>query len=498
MERIVTPEEMRRADEATTRLFGMDSSVLMERAALAAYECLKREKFYLNEVLVVCGTGNNGGDGVALARILAEKGIKSDLVLLGDRKKCTPQCEKQLAIFEAYEGIVLDSIPEEKRYTTIVDAIFGISLNRDVEGIYKEAVLKINDLRQTLLPAPEILSLDMPSGINGTTGKVMGVSVKADVTVTFAYKKAGQLLYPGASYCGRLYCADIGITDASFEGRFPLIQAYEEQEIRFPERPSDGNKGTFGKVLMIAGSRNMCGAALLSAKAALRSGCGMVKIMTSESNRVIIQQAFPEAMLMTYTEDDFEIEELERSMHWCDCIGIGPGLSESSISQKIVEYVLTNASAPVVADADALNIIAKKPELLSSCPTGVVITPHVGEFGRLTGLSAEEIKTHLYDTAADYARSFGVTCVCKDARTMIVNESGEAFLNCTGNSGMATAGAGDVLTGMIASLIAQGLDPFHAAALGCALHGKAGDKGAQKSSLTELMAGDIIEQLRNI
>lgn len=493
MEKIVTPEEMSRADGATSRIFGVDSLVLMERAAASAYECLKKEAFCLNDVLVVCGTGNNGGDGAALARILFEHGIQSDVVLLGHREKCTPQCKKQLEILERYGIAILSAIPEGKRYTAIIDAIFGISLNRDVEGIYRDAVEVINGLRMTLLPAPEILSLDMPSGIHGGTGKVMGAAVKADVTISFAYRKLGQVLYPGASYCGRLHCANIGITDRSFEGNMPAVQAYEEKEICFPERKADGNKGTFGKVFLIAGSRNMCGAAVLAGKAAFRSGCGMVKIMTVEENRMILQESLPEAMLMTYTADGFDEKELLRSMEWCDCIGIGPGLSTGGCAPALVEFVLENASAPVVADADALNIIAMRPEFLSRCQAEVIITPHVGEFGRLTGLSADEVKTHFYETASDFARSFGVICVLKDARTIIVNEGGEAVINRTGNSGMATAGSGDVLAGMICSLAAQGLKPFRAASLGCALHGKAGERGSANRSLTELMAGDIIE-----
>ncbi len=493
MERIVTPEEMRHADRITTDIFGVDSLILMERAAMAAYECLKREAFCLNEVLVVCGTGNNGGDGAALARILLEHGIESDVVLVGKRERCTFQCEKQLEILEKYGKHILAEIPEQKRYTTIIDAIFGISLNRDLDGVYRKAVEEMNDLRRMLLPAPKILSLDMPSGIHGGTGKVMGAAVTADVTISFAYKKLGQILYPGASSCGRLYCANIGITDRSFLGNLPLIRMYEDREICFPERRADGNKGTFGKVLLIAGSMNMCGAAILSGKAAFRSGCGMVKIMTVEENRVILQESFPEAMLLTYTEDGFDSGELSRSMDWCDCIGIGPGLSQGETALRLVEFILANAAVPVVADADALNIIAKRPEILSSCQTEVVVTPHIGEFGRLTGLETEEIKTHFYDVAADFARRFSVVCVLKDARTIIVNKHGEAFINCTGNSGMATAGSGDVLTGIICSLIAQGLEPFAASSLGCALHGRAGENGSAFRSPTELMAGDIIE-----
>lgn len=490
------PEEMKRADEETVRSFGIDSLVLMERAALAALDVLFTEKFCLNDVLVVCGTGNNGGDGAALARLLLEKEIKSDVVLLGDRKKCTPQCEKQLSILEHYGGVILDCIPENRRYTAIIDAIFGIALNRDVEGIFREAVEKINDLRQTLIPAPEILSIDLPSGVHGETGKVMGAAVKADATVTFAFKKAGQLFYPGAALCGRLYKKEIGITERSFPaGEGPLLRAFEEQEICFPARRTDGNKGTFGKVLLIAGSKNMCGASLLSARAAFRSGCGMVRIVTPEENRMIIQQALPEAMLLTYSEDGVSQKELRRAMEWCDCIAIGPGLSDGKCARELVKLVLSEASAPVVADADALNIIAKRPELLSGCASQVVITPHIGEFGRLTGLAAEEIKAHFYDTAADFARSYGIICVCKDARTIIVNENGDGVINCTGNSGMATAGSGDVLTGIISALIAQGQDPFYAAALGCALHGRAGDRGAENRSLTELMAGDIADHL---
>lgn len=488
MEYIITPDEMRRADRITSQKLGVESLILMERAALACTFALIREKFDLTSVLIVCGAGNNGGDGFAISRMLWGKGINFNLIFIGDEKNCSAETKKQMDICKNCGIEILKQIPE-KEYTTVVDALIGISLNRELTGIYAETVAKINEMHA------QVLAVDIPTGVDALSGKIMGDAVKADITVTFAYKKIGQLLYPGADYCGKILKNDVGIYDIAFEDNLPRIQAYEEKDIILPKRESYSNKGTFGKVLLIAGNLNMGGAAIFSGKAAFQTGCGMVKIYSIMENREILQMSLPEAMLATYDKDNFEPAGLQEAMEWCDCIGIGPGITTSDVSEQIVHYVLKNATGPVVCDADALNIIAKQPELLSGCSQEVIITPHVGEMSRLTGLSVEEISGHLIDTAVDFASSYNVTCVLKDARTVIADENGNTTLNLTGNNGMATAGSGDVLTGMICGLLAQGIKNFEAASLACALHGAAGDRGKKQIGEHELMAHDIVDNI---
>ncbi len=490
MEYILTPEEMRRADSNTQEKLGVAGLILMERAALSCVFTLNREEFDLTNVLIVCGCGNNGGDGFAIGRMLWGKKVPVTIVFIGDESHCTEDTRKQMSICKNCGIEILDKIPSNE-YTTIVDALIGISLNREIESDYAEAVNEINSRKA------RVLAVDIPTGIDACSGKVLGCAVKADVTVTFAYKKIGQLLYPGADYCGKIVKSDIGIYDFVFEDNLPKICAYEAEDICLPKREAYSNKGTFGKVLLIAGNVNMCGAAIFAGKAAFQTGCGMVKIYSVEENRTILQTSLPEAILSTYDKDQFEQEELQKSLDWCDCIGIGPGLTTSEVSEQIVRFVLERATAPLVCDADALNIISKNPDLLSSCSQEVIITPHVGEMSRLTGLSIDEIKNHLIDSATDFASSYNITCVLKDARTVIADENGNVTINTTGNSGMATAGSGDVLSGIICGLLAQGLKPFEASSLACAIHGSAGDRGKAKVGEHELMAHDIIDHLND-
>lgn len=490
MEYIVTPEEMKRADEITIQEYGIKSSVLMERAALQTMEVLKQEAFDLSKVLVVCGIGNNGGDGLALSRLLIEEGKTPEIVLIGNEEKATKEVREQLEILKALE-IEISKELKDYTYTTIVDCLFGISLNRDLEGTYLEIVQRVNRMDVRLL------SVDMPSGIHALTGKIMQDAIKADVTVTMQYKKVGQVLYPGADYCGKLVVRNIGILPKGFNHQEPKIKAFLKEEIALPKRNRNSHKGTFGKVLIIAGSEGMCGAAMLSTLSAFRTGCGMVRIMTVYENQESLQTMIPEAMLSLYDKNSFDENLCREAMEWCDCIAIGSGLSTSVVAEKIVRYVFQNATGPIVADADALNIISKEMNLLSECEEEVILTPHIGEMARLAGVSAADIKNHIIESTSDFARSYGVTCVCKDARTVIADENGNIVINLNGNSGMATAGSGDVLTGIISALVAGGLRNLEAASLACAIHAKAGDDGIKVLSEPELMARDLIKYIND-
>lgn len=492
MEYILTAEEKHLADDHTSKEMFVSQAALMERAALAVYDILIERKLSLKKICIACGPGNNGGDGLALARILAEKGDIADIVIPGGTEKMsdTEKVQYRALLALCPDISVTDTVPE-KEYTLLIDALFGISLNRNPEGAFLDVIKAFNDLREK---GAVTVSLDIPSGVNASTGRVMGMAVMADITAAFAFKSIGNVLYPGAAFNNEVILKEIGITKKSLKN-VPRVSALSDEDIKLPERIRYSNKGTFGKVLLIAGSKKMSGAAVLSANAAFRSGCGMVRVYTPKENREILQETVPEAIVSVYDEED-PLSGINECFEWCDVAAIGPGLSFSDSAKALVKYVFENSPVPVVADADALNIASTDPGMLINESRDIIITPHVGEMSRLTGLSVNDITEHLLETAADFAESYNVICVLKDARTVIADPSKKACINLNGNSGMATAGSGDVLTGIIVSLLAQGLDPYEAACMGCALHGRAGDAASARLGEAGVMARDIIEGIR--
>lgn len=493
MEYIVTEKEMKQYDANTINYFQMESAVLMERAALSVVDAISEKFSDKKRVLIVAGTGNNGGDGFAIGRILWQRGLAVSFVLLGKKENCSNETKKQIEILERY-GLPIETNLPDKEYDIIVDAIFGIGLSREIKGIFEEAVTYINQSNA------KVVAVDIPSGVSAKDGSILGTAVKADMTVTFAFKKLGLLLYPGAEYCGELLCTDIGISKESFLGEKPCFISYTKEDLtRLPIRKKNGNKGTFGKVLVIAGSENMCGAAQFAALSAYRMGSGMVRIFTVAKNREILQKNIPEALLTTYDADNFEESLLEEALRWATVVVLGPGLGTTQTAEKIVNYVLNDIHIPTVIDADALNIIAGN-EALKKKIQGkpVVLTPHLMEFARLTGKNIEEVKENRVKEALAFAKENQVTLVCKDAVTIVSNKGENNYINQTGNESMATAGSGDVLAGIIAALIGQGMTVEAAAALGVYTHGLAGDMAKQESNSYYVMAGNLIEQLAYI
>lgn len=491
---VLTAALMQEADRKTQEETGIPQCVLMERAALAAYDVITKLKGYEGaSYLIVCGPGNNGGDGVALARILCERDLIPDIVLLGDENKRSEGLKQQLELIKKiYPEVKINSRIPDEVYDIVVDAIFGISLNRKIEGVFAEAVEYIN--RGHMLGA-YVVALDVASGIDASTGQIQkDLTVMADRTVAFASFKVGHLLFPGALYSGEVTLKDIGIPSSHLEEGAD-IHIYHDGEISLPARSPYTNKGSYGKILIIAGSKGMAGAAILCAEAAMRSGSGMVRIYTDESNRQIVQTALPEAIVSTY-DVNMDEEALKKAIDWCDAIAIGPGLSDSDSAREILKYVIKNADVPSVMDADALNILSSDVDMLAEAVSDVIITPHLGEMARLTGISVEEISAHLISTARDFSKSYGVITVLKDARTVIASPKGQVVINTNGNNGMATAGSGDVLTGMIASIRGREDSSFTAASLGCALHGRAGDEACAALGADHMLAGDIIKYIR--
>ncbi len=502
---LVSSEEMKRYDRNTIEYFGVPSPVLMERAALAAAEEIEARCKTGKKVLVVAGCGNNGGDGVAVGRILLLDGYDVEICLIGSREKCSRETEMQLGIAEKYGCLIQNKIGDGE-YDIIVDALFGIGLSRKLEGIYAEAVREINSKDAF------VCALDIPSGIHADTGEVMGVAAAADLTVTFAFRKLGHILYPGCKYAGEVVCRQMGITEESFLGKKP--RAYTRQGTAcglLPYREPGGNKGTFGKVLVVAGSRNMSGACKLCTESAYRAGAGMVKAVTPEENRLAVQLGVPEALLLPYPAWEEEglsgqSREMEEKMReafaWADAVVAGPGIGTGKEAERLLEWCLTQTEKPLVLDADAINLLAGREHLRlyleehRAAGRKLIMTPHVGEFARLYGCSAAEAKNGLAQKAKELADRYGCVMAAKDARTVVTCCGKDGwYVNTSGNDGMATAGMGDVLAGMIGGLLAQGMEAAEAAVVGVYIHGMAGDLAAEEMGRYSLTAGDVIRTL---
>lgn len=502
MRYLATGMQMQKIDAYTIEKTGIPSLVLMERAALSVVEQMEPYLKTEDRILVACGTGNNGADGIAVARMLHLKGYAVSVIWAGSSEKASDGWKRQHAIGEQVElpMFPLDgTLPEPDSWDVVVDAIFGVGLSRPVEGIYAELLLLLDQLDPRFRVA-----VDLPSGISADNGQVLGVAFHADLTVTFGYEKLGTVYYPGKAYAGRTVVCDIGFPPANKKaGALDTVTFDPADLCRIPERKADSNKGTFGKVLIVAGSKNMSGAAYLSALAAYRTGAGLVRILTVEENRVILQSQLPEAVLETY-EPEMVISQPEalkkRIAGLCgqaDVVVLGPGLGRGPHVEPLVESVLSNTQVPLILDADGLNTVASCQRLAKYFSEQMILTPHLGEFERLTGHPIHQVKAHLLEEARTYAKDHGITCVLKDTVTTVAGTDGSAYVNTSGNSAMAKAGSGDVLTGVIAGLIALGLSGKEAASLGVYLHGLAGDYAREKLGEHGLLARDLAEHLND-
>lgn len=505
----VSSQEMRTYDTTTIKHYEMPSLVLMERAALAVAEEVEKRFGKENKVLIVAGCGNNGGDGIAVGRLLKQQGFVVDFSLIGRLEQCSEETARHIAIIQKY-GCLLQGKIQDGEYDIIIDALFGIGLSRNVEGDHKQAIRKINESNAF------VYSVDIPSGINANNGERMNVAVKADITVTFAFEKLGHILYPGCRNAGTVICKDIGITSESFLLKEPQVYSYpdyykENAKELMPARDGSGNKGTFGKVLVIAGSKNMSGACELCAKGAYRIGAGMVKIITAEENRVIMQEKIPEALLTTYSSDENKSlgefrDILRKDMDWADCIIIGPGLGKGQIAGFLLNKAVQENQKPLIIDADGINLLAESEELKNYLKNNtvidkrqVILTPHIVEFVRLNGGTVDETKKQILTKTKELADILNCIVVAKDARTIVASYGEESvFINTTGNDGMATAGSGDVLAGIIGGLVAQGMQAEDAARTGVYFHGILGDRVSDKFGRYAVMAGDLIEQMKDI
>lgn len=496
MKYLPTGEQMRNADLFTIEHIGIPSMVLMERAALQVVETLEREKLDLTKVLVVCGSGNNGGDGYAVARLLHLKGIHVEIFFVGREASRSTENRIQKGIAEFYQIPVVEEI-EKKEYSVIIDAVFGTGLKRAIEGAYYDAISLLN--QKTGIK----VSVDIPSGIHDTSGKVMGIAFQADITVAIAFAKRGLVLYPGAQYAGKIVVVDIGITKEALLQEERFTYGFEKEDLKssFPKRQPNSHKGSYGKVLLVVGSKGMSGAAFLSAKAAYAVGAGLVQIYTTEENRMILQQLLPEAIITTYTE--YDETQLNQLLSWADVVGIGSGLGKSETSVQIVAQTLKEANVPCVVDADGLNIIAEHRAWLDD--TGwrknggkIIFTPHMREMARLLDCTVSELVEERIPVLTEFVSKYPVVCALKDARTLVAKQDKNLYVNLSGNASMAKAGSGDVLTGMIAGIAAQKAEAYDAACLGVYLHGLAGDVAKKQKGSYSVLASDIITGISEV
>ena len=502
MDYAVTAQQMKAIDQNTIKNIGIPSMVLMERAALAVAEAAEHMAKERNlgkkaRILAVCGTGNNGADGVAAGRILQGRGYNVSLLLVGNPEHDSEEMKTQKQIARNLDLAQCTAAEyQEAPCDIILDAVFGIGLGREIGGEYRKVLEMLASLREQY--GTGVIAVDTPSGIHGTTGEIMGIALEADITVTFGFAKTGLLLYPGKYYAGNLVVADIGFPQASLLKAGWDAKLITPDDLSWlPKRQPDGNKGTFGKVLVIAGSRGMSGAAYFSALGAYRTGAGLVKILTVPENRQVLQTQLPEAIISCYDPDQEETMQkiLEAECAWADVIVAGPGLGQEAYTEYLLETVLSDSYVPIVLDADGLNCVASHPYLTRYFTENIIITPHMGEMSRLTSVPIADLKKDPLEEARAYSAHYGAVCVLKDAVTVITDKDGAAWINRSGCSAMAKGGSGDVLTGVIAGLLAWGMDGAEAAAFGVYVHGRAGEYAAAALGENSVLATDLADSI---
>ena len=486
----VNAAQMKAADQYTIQKLEVPSLELMEHAAQACVQVLEDEKVDLSHVCVVCGSGNNGGDGFAIARILQNNRYSVETFCVGNPEHYTEETQEQMYRLQECGGKITYGMPQEDSYSVVIDAVFGVGLSRKVEGRYRQVIEQMNRMRGTKF------AVDIPSGLSATTGCILGCAFKADYTVTFQLKKIGLELSQGRTMAGRVIVPDIGISTDSICEDQEIVRTAGKDIYRkmLPDRPEDSNKGTYGRLLVIAGSKGMAGAAYLNAHAAYMTGAGLVRIYTSSDNREILQTLLPEAIITTYEE--YNKEELLSLLTWADSVCIGSGLGMSRLSEKILKTVIEYVKVPCLIDADGLNLLAENKNYLNQmAERRFVITPHMKEMSRLTGTPVEELKADRIQILKDFISRYRITCVLKDSRTLIASEEKGIRMNLTGNSAMAKAGSGDVLAGVISGWMVQGKEAEDAAELGTYIHGLSGDLAKFEKGVYSVMARDLIEYI---
>ncbi len=498
MRTVIGKNRMKGLEKETIEQIGIPAIVLMEQAAMGLAGEIKHLLPATSRILFYCGCGNNGADCLAAARILFLEDWDVEILLADPTAQGTDcystqkkACEGLQIPFRAWDAKLMQEL-SAKHFDAVVDGLFGIGLSRPVAGAYAETLKVLNEADCMHIAA------DIPSGLDADTGKALGTVFQADHTVTFGWGKIGMYLTAGAPYCGEISIVPLSIAPVrSFELQAEILEP-EDIHKWLPARKTWSNKGTYGRLGIVAGSKGMAGAAFLCAKAALKCGCGMVKIYTPECNRTALQALLPEAMAFAYDPEGDVSEALKDLLSWSDVIIIGPGLGKADHAVRLLREILEKADCPTVLDGDALNILSDHPEFLPLLGHGKVLTPHMGEMSRLTGRAVSEIRNSMVESVQAFCLMTKAVVHCKDAVSVTADFLGNVVITNCGTNGMSTAGSGDVLAGIIGAFLAVMDEPFQAAALGAYVHGLSGCEAAAANGERFMTATDIIDGLKAV
>jgi len=506
--RLVKASEMQEMDRLTIEELGIPGVVLMENAARGAARIfLDHFSPPLNShVLILCGRGNNGGDGYVMARYLHNAGLKISVGVLSELTKISGDARINLEIIQRM-GLEILEVPGTDEWTTshqvikecdfVIDGILGTGLNSPVRGYYGQVIKAVNESTKPTV------AIDIPSGLNADTGQIMGVAIKADLTVTFGFPKLGHLIFPGADLVGRLTGIDIGIPD-SIANRIPpkhYVTEPDDFAHLFTIEKQDIHKGNRGHLLVLAGSTGKTGAAVLTSLGALRAGSGLVTLGIPKSLNPILETKLTEVMTAPLPETpDGSLslgaeKEIHGLMEGKTALAIGPGLSTQPETVDLVRKLIAGCGLPMVIDADGLNALAGELNRLAHCKERAILTPHPGEMGRLTGLKSADIQYDRINRASQFVKEYGCYLVLKGARTLIVKPECELYVNPTGNPALSSGGSGDVLTGLIGGFLARGWPMAEAALCGVYLHGMAADVLADEMGEAGILASELLRVL---
>lgn len=506
MYQVVNSQKMRSIDAYMMEKNQIPGVILMENAAMGVSGHIEQEYAKGARVHVFCGTGNNGGDGFAVARQLLVKGYDVKVAVAGDLEKIAGDakinfdglkatCDQMFHI--AKEQQIDEILGQMGPCDVQVDALFGTGLSREITGMYRALIGKINSVK-----AP-VVAVDIPSGISSDSGQKLGVAIRAQATVTFQYPKLGHFIYPGREYAGKLIVHKIGIDRGCPQAEKVDIAVYQKdtKALTLPKRPGNSNKGTFGTLGIIAGSHGMAGACVLAVRAALRSGAGLVCVGSSSYVVDILQHQIPQAVTRKLFEDREQVkirpDTVDDFLAGKTAVVIGPGLGISQRAGELLEYIIASFGGKLVIDADGLNLLSRNLQMLRSRRGEIIVTPHPKEMARLMGVEVEHVVSEPVTYAVELAREYGITVLLKGSTTVVATPNGKARLLLNGNSGMAKGGSGDVLSGVIGSLCAQGISCSQSGVLGAFLCGYASDMALRQSSEYALTPLDTIRHLKD-
>lgn len=492
-------KEMRNLDKQAIEEFGIPQNILMENAGLSVSSVIYRALGVDNRFVVFCGGGNNGGDGFVVARKLHSNGANVKVVFLSDEERLKGAAKKN---FEIISGMLveikkIESVDEVESAVinsdVIVDAILGTGITRDVEGLYRDVIQLIND------SGKKVVSVDIPSGVNGDTGESMGVSIDADITVTFGLPKVGNLLYPGYSLTGDLHVSHISFPPTLYDSDSIKVEIFDP--IRLPKRYEDTHKGDYGKGLFVAGASSYLGAPYFSSLSFLKAGGGLSYLATPKTISPFIANKGSEVVIKTQSETEsgsIAIENKEDLLEFSsatDIVVMGPGVSLNDETQELVRQLADEINVPLLIDGDGITAISKDLDVIRKRDEIAILTPHPGEMSRITNKSIKQIEKNRIDVLQEATEELDSIIVLKGARSLTGYPDGRVILNVSGNPGMATAGSGDVLTGTIAAMYGIGLSVEDAVPAGVFLHGLSGDLAAADKGENGITAQDVMDYL---